>query len=49
MGVLTEFLREFGLFILYIIVAICGVLAGKAVRSRKDAKRAAEAEASQEI
>lgn len=49
MGVLTEFLREFGLFVLYIIVAICGVFAGRAVRNRKDAKRAAQAEASQEI
>ena len=45
MNVLAEFVREFGLFILYIIVAICGVLAGKAVRNRKDAKKAAEAEA----
>lgn len=45
MGVLAEFLREFGLFVLYIIVAICGVFAGKALRNRKDAKRAAEEEA----
>ncbi|MBO4652705.1 MAG: hypothetical protein J5649_05255 [Lachnospiraceae bacterium] len=49
MGVLTEFLREFGLFIVYIGVAVCGVLAGKAVRNRKDAKRAAADKASEEL
>ena len=49
MGVLTELLREFGLFIGYICVAVCGVLAGKAVRNRKDAKRAAEDKASGEL
>ena len=44
MGVLTEFLREFGLFIVYIIVAICGVFVGKTVRNRKDAKKSAQQE-----
>ena len=44
MGFITEFLREFGLFIVYIIVAICGVLAGKALKDRKLARQA-EAEA----
>lgn len=43
MGVITEFLREFGLFIVYIFVAVLGVLAGKAVRNRKDAKKAKDA------
>ena len=43
MGVIIEFLREFGLFIVYIFVAVLGVLAGKAVRNRKDAKKAKEA------
>ncbi|MBP5410581.1 MAG: vanadium nitrogenase [Lachnospiraceae bacterium] len=42
MGFIMEFLREFGLFIVYIAVAVLGVFAGRAVRNRKDAKRAAE-------
>ena len=42
MGFITEFLREFGLFIFYIIIAVCGVFAGKALKDRKLAKKAAE-------
>ncbi|MBQ6661544.1 MAG: hypothetical protein IJM57_09025 [Lachnospiraceae bacterium] len=42
MALLTEFLREFGLFIFYIIVAVCGVLAGRAYRNHKNAKIASE-------
>ena len=40
MDFLLEFLRQGVLFVFYIVVAICGVLAGKALRARKDRKKA---------
>lgn len=40
MGFILEFLREFGLFIVYALCAVTGVIVGKKVRDRKDAKKA---------
>lgn len=40
MDFLLEFLRQGALFVFYIAVAICGVLTGKALRARKDRKKA---------
>ncbi len=40
MGFILEFLREFGLFIVYGLCAVVGVIVGKKVRDRKDAKNA---------
>ncbi|MBR5712510.1 MAG: hypothetical protein IKX54_02845 [Lachnospiraceae bacterium] len=49
MGVVLEFLREAGWYIFYIFVAVVGVLAGRALRNRKNAKAEAEALAAQEL
>ena len=45
MDCVVEFLREAGLFIVYIAIAVCGVFAGKAYRAHKDRKKAEEAAA----
>ncbi len=42
MAFVESFIMYLGKFVFYLILAICGIFAGKKLRDRKDAKTAAE-------